>query len=339
MNNDVTHPDSAAKPKTTDVARGRPMRFELKDFGILGGLLAIVLYLSVTTTTFLTGNNIVNLLDQAVVIGLLAVGATLCIVSGVFDLSASANLAVSAIAGVFFTTQFGVAAGFMMACLFGGTLGALTGLLIVLTRVNSFIGSLAISIIYRGLAIVLTGGLILSVPPEQLQAFRVWALPAIGPVTGGTVLFLVVAVILGFVLWGTTFGRRVYAVGGNQEAARLSGVRTPLIHISVFAINGVCAAAAGMVLASRAGSAQPAMAIGMELTAIAAVVIGGTSILGGAGAIWRTVVGVIILTVIGNGFNLLRWDTTYQQVVTGILILLAVSADAWLSRRSRWARS
>lgn len=328
----------AMNTSTSTVARPRRVRIDFKDFGILGGLLAIVVYLTVSTTTFLTGQNIVNLLDQAVVIGLLAVGATLCIVSGVFDLSASATLAVSAIAGVFLTTQFGVAIGFVLACVVGGVLGTVTGSIIVMTRVNSFIGSLAVSIIYRGLAIVLTGGMIMSVSPEQLQGFRVWALPAVGAVTGGTILFIVVAIVLGFVLWGTTFGRRVYAVGGNAEAARLSGVRTPLIHISVFAINGICAAAAGMVLASRAGSAQPSMGMGMELTAIAAVVIGGTSILGGAGAVWRTVVGVIILTVIGNGFNLLRWDTTYQQVVTGILILLAVSADAWLSRRSRRGR-
>ncbi|WP_291037220.1 ABC transporter permease [Herbiconiux sp.] len=324
---------------TTDTATPpRRRRVDFKDFGILGGLLAIVVYLSLSTTTFLTSQNIVNLLDQAVVIGLLAVGATLCIVSGVFDLSSSATLAVSAIAGVFLTTQFGVVVGFILALAVGAILGTITGTMIVITRVNSFIGSLAISIIYRGVAIVLTGGAILSVTSDQLEAFRVWALPVLDGVSGGTILFAVTAVVLGLVLWGTTFGRRVYAVGGNAEAARLSGVRTPLIHISVFAINGVCAAAAGMVLASRAGSAQPSMGIGMELTAIAAVVIGGTSILGGAGAVWRTVVGVIILTVIGNGFNLLRWDTTYQQVVTGVLILVAVAADSWLSRRSRRSR-
>lgn len=326
-----------APARATAPRRGRRINF--KDFGILGGLLAIVVFLSLTTNTFLTGQNIVNLLDQAAVIGLLAVGATLCIVSGVFDLSASATLAVSAIAGVFLTQKLGVVPGFIGALLVGAVLGTVTGTMIVITKVNSFIGSLAMSIIYRGLAIVLTGGMILAVAPDQLEAFRFWALPALGGLTGGTLLFIIVAIVLGFVLWGTTYGRRIYAVGGNEEAARLSGVRTPLIHISVFAINGVCAAAAGMVLASRAGSAQPSLGTGMELTAIAAVVIGGTSILGGAGAVWRTVVGVIILTVIGNGFNLLHWDTTYQQVVTGVLIFVAVAADAWLSRSSRRGRA
>lgn len=321
-------------PRPSLRSRLRASSFDFKDFGILAGLVVILVSLSLATTTFLTPGNLVNLLDQAVIIGLLAIGATLCIISGVFDLSASATLALSAICGVAATEALGVAGGFLVALVVGAVLGAVTGALIVGTGVNSFIGSLAISIIYRGVAVVVTGGMIISAPEAQRKEFRVWADPLLGGITGGTALLAIAAVLFGLILWGTTFGRRVYAVGGNAEAARLSGVRTHSIHIAVFAISGLCAAAAGMVLASRAGSAQPAMGTGMELTAIAAVVIGGTSILGGAGAVWRTMVGVIILTVIGNGFNLLRWDTTYQQVVTGTLILLAVAADSWLSRGS-----
>src|SRR6218665_3625468 len=309
-------------------------RVDMKDLGILGGLLAIVLYLSLSTTTFLTGQNIVNVLDQAVMVGLVGAGATLCIVSGVFDLSAGAKLVLSAISGVYLTNIFDVLGGFIGALIVGGFLGGLTGFLIVVTRVNAFMGSLAISIIYRGAAVVLTGGMIVS-PGHVKEQFRVWAQPVLFGLTAGTLLMFAVFILLGIMLWGTTYGRRIYAVGGNIEAARLSGIRTPLIHISVFAVSGVCAAAAGMVLASRAGSAQPAMATGVELTAIAAVVLGGTSILGGVGALWRTLVGVTILTVIGNGFNLLRWDTTYQQVVTGTLILLAVATDGWISRQLR----
>ena len=329
---------------TTEPATAAPsaprsrFRLEFKDLGILAGLALILIYLSFATTTFLTPGNLANLLDQAVVIGLLALGATICIISGVFDLSASATLALSAIVGVTVTQTLGVAGGFVVALIVGGLLGTLTGTIIVTTRVNSFIGSLAISIIYRGVAVVVTGGMIVSVASEYRDPFRFLATPILGGITAGTVLFAIAAVILGLLLWRTTFGRRVYAVGGNIDAARLSGVRTPTIHIAAFAISGICAAAAGMVLAARAGSAQPSLGVGMELTAIAAVVIGGTSILGGSGAIWRTVVGVVILTVIGNGFNLLRWDTTYQQVVTGSLILLAVAADSWLSRGSRLAR-
>jgi ribose transport system permease protein len=134
-------------------------------------------------------------------------------------------------------------------------------------------------------------------------------------------------------LSGTTFGRRVYAVGGNPTAAWLSGIGVRPVRVGVFAISGVCAALAGLVLAARGGSAQSDMGTLLELTAIAAVVIGGTSILGGQGAVWRGMAGVLILTLIGNGFNLLGWDTTYRPIVEGLLILGAVSLDQRLRHR------
>lgn len=312
----------------------KKFNLNFKDFGIVFGLAAIMLFLALNTGTFLTGRNFINLFDQAAVVGLLAAAATLCIISGVFDLSSTATLAVSAISGVMLTQHFGVAAGFIGALLVGALLGTVTGLIVVSTKVNSFIGTLAVSIIYRGLAIVITGGAIVAPLPDQLASFQTWTWPSLFGLTAGSVLMLAMTVVLGIVLWRTTFGRRIYAVGGNQEAARLSGIRTGSIHVAVFAISGLCSAMAGMILASRAGSAQPAMAIGIELTAIAAVVIGGTSILGGQGAMWRAFVGVMILTVISNGFNLLHWDTTYQQVVTGVLILVAVAADGLFFRKS-----
>ncbi len=321
---------SVAVPSTAE----KKFNLNFKDFGIVFGLAAIMLFLALNTGTFLTGRNFINLFDQAAVVGLLAAAATLCIISGVFDLSSTATLAVSAISGVMITQQFGVAAGFFGALLVGALLGTITGLIVVSTRVNSFIGTLAVSIIYRGLAIGITGGAIFAPLPEQLASFQTWTWPRLFGLTAGSVLMLAMTTVLGIVLWRTTFGRRIYAVGGNQEAARLSGIRTGSIHVAVFAISGLCSAMAGMILASRAGSAQPAMAIGIELTAIAAVVIGGTSILGGQGAMWRAFVGVMILTVISNGFNLLHWDTTYQQVVTGVLILLAVAADGLFFRKS-----
>lgn len=321
---------SVALPVTAE----KKFNLNLKDFGIVFGLAAIMLFLALNTGTFLTGRNFINLFDQAAVVGLLAAAATLCIISGVFDLSSTATLAVSAIAGVMLTQHFGVAAGFFGALLVGALLGTITGLIVVSTKVNSFIGTLAVSIIYRGLAIVITGGAIVAPLPEQLASFQTWTWPSLFGLTAGSVLMLAMTTVLGIVLWRTTFGRRIYAVGGNQEAARLSGIRTGSIHVAVFAVSGLCSAMAGMILASRAGSAQPAMAVGIELTAIAAVVIGGTSILGGQGAMWRAFVGVMILTVISNGFNLLHWDTTYQQVVTGVLILVAVAADGLFFRKA-----
>jgi len=326
----MTSTSTSAAARTAQRIR---RRLNLRDFGILFGLVAIVVFLSLSTTTFLTAGNLVNLLDQATVVGLLAAGATLCIISGVFDLSATATLAVSAIAGVWVSRVLGYEAGFIGALVAGILLGTITGTIIVKTKVNSFIGTLAVSIIYRGLAIVLTAGAIVAPPPELAERVRFFAEKTPIGLTWASLLLLVTLVVLGLLLARTTFGRRIYAVGGNQEAARLSGIRTGAVRIAVFAISGACSALAGMVLVSRAGSAQPAMATGLELTAIAAVVIGGTSIMGGQGAVWRAFVGVLILTVIANGFNLLHWDTIYQQVVTGVLILAAVAADSLFFRK------
>jgi ribose transport system permease protein len=324
-----------AAPSSTPAQALPERRWHIRDYGVLVALVAIVAYLSLATSTFLTTGNLVNVLDQAAVVGLLACGATLCIVSGVFDLTASASLAVSAIVGVKVTVHLGVAAGFCAAVLAGALLGLVTGTVVVRSGVNSFIATLATSIVYRGLAVVITGGAIVSPLAHQLRSFQVLTWPsALGGLTSATLVLLAVAVVSGLLLSATTFGRRVYAVGGNPEAARLSGIRVGQIHVAVYVVSGICSALAGLVLASRAGSAQASMATGLELSAIAAAIIGGTSILGGEGAVWRGMVGVLLLTLIGNGFNLLGWDTTYQQVVQGCLILLSVTVDRYLRRRS-----
>jgi ribose transport system permease protein len=327
----------AGTVSSEDAAPGRSgaSAIRARDYGILAALVVIVVALSLSTDTFLTASNIVNLLDQCAIVGLLAAGATICILSGVFDLTASATLALSAIIGTQVVQILGVPLGFAAAVLAGAMLGLLTGTIVVRSGVNSFIATLATSIIYRGLAVVVTGAAIVYPLADQADDFNVLTWPSLFGLTSATMMFVVVVAVVGVLVAATTFGRRVYAVGGNAEAARLSGIRVGSIHVSVYVISGVCSALAGLILASRAGSAQSSMAVGLELSAIAAAVIGGTSILGGEGAIWRGVVGALLLTLIGNGFNLLGWDTTYQQVVQGALILLAVTLDRWLRRRTR----
>jgi ribose transport system permease protein len=323
----------APAPSKGEVQQRKGVR--VRDYGILAALIAIVVALSLSTDTFLTSGNLVNLLDQVAVVGLLATGATVCILSGVFDLTASATLALSAIIGVQVVQHTSVLVGFAAAIVAGAVLGLITGTIVVRSGVNSFIATLAISIIYRGLAVVVTAGAILYPLAPQAEQFGMLTWPSLFGLTSATIVFVVVVGLIGVLVAATTFGRRVYAVGGNAEAARLSGIRVGSVHVSAYMISGVCSALAGLILASRAGSAQSSMATGVELTAIAAAVIGGTSILGGEGAVWRGVVGALILTLIGNGFNLLGWNTTYQQVVQGVLILLAVGIDRWLRRRSR----
>lgn len=318
-------------PSKGEVEQRKGIR--VRDFGILAALVAVVVALSLSTDTFLTQGNLVNLLDQVAVVGLLATGATVCIISGVFDLTASATLALSAIIGVLVVQQTNVFVGFVAAVVAGALLGLITGTIVVRSGVNSFIATLATSIIYRGLAVVVTGAAIVYPLTDQAEQFGMLTWPSVFGLTSATLVFVVVVGLIAVLIAATTFGRRIYAVGGNAEAARLSGIRVGSVHVSAYMISGVCSALAGLILASRAGSAQSSMATGFELTAIAAAVIGGTSILGGQGAVWRGVVGALLLTLIGNGFNLLGWDTTYQQVVTGALILLAVGVDQWLRRR------
>lgn len=319
-----------AVPATRPITN-RASRF--RDYGIVMALIAIVLALWVSTSTFMTSSNLINVLDQCSVLGLLAIGATVCILSGVFDLTASASLALATMLGMQVMRHTNIAVGFTATLVFGAVLGFITGMIVVRSGVNSFIATLAVSIVYRGLAVVVTSGAIIYPLVSQETDFGMLTWPSLFNLTSATVVFIVVAVVVSIVVAASTFGRRLYAVGGNAEAARLSGIRTGSIHVTAYVISGLCSALAGLILASRAGSANSSMATGVELTAIAAAVIGGTSIMGGEGAVWRGVVGALILTLIGNGFNLLGWNTTYQQVVQGCLILVAVAVDRWLRKR------
>jgi ribose transport system permease protein len=263
-------------------------------------------------------------------VGLLACGETLCIIAGVFDLSVGAMLTVAAVVAATVANAaspwLGVAAGIGT----GLGLGAANGVVIDRTRINSFIGTLATGIVYGGVAIVITGGLVVTVTKSSFGTLGQGE--ALG-LRYTAWVFLGFAALLSLVVSRTTFGRYVYAVGGNPEAARLSGIRVGLVRGSCLAISGVAAGLAGVLSAARTSSATADLGSGMELTAISAAVVGGTSILGGEGAIWRGVLGVLLLALIGNGFNLLDVDTTYQQIVEGILILLAVAADQLLRGR------
>jgi ribose transport system permease protein len=328
-------PPQSAAVAAPPAAASSSLAFRLRDYGIIAAFVVIVIALSLSTDTFLTSSNLINLLDQCAVLGLLATGATVCIISGVFDLTASASLALSAIIGTEVGRVAGVYAGFGAAVVAGALLGFVTGMVVVRSGVNSFVGTLATSLVYRGLAVMVTGGSIVYPIARDSEDFGMLTWPSVFNLTSATIVFVLVVAVIGVVVAATTFGRRLYAVGGSAEAARLSGIRVGSIHVSAYVISGVCSALAGLILASRAGSAQSTMGTGMELTAIAAAVVGGTSILGGEGAVWRGIVGALLLTLIGNGFNLLGWDTIYQQVLQGCLILFAVTMDRWLRRRSR----
>ena len=320
---------ATAAGAATAERRGR-RRFEVRDLGILLAFLGLFVALSVATDRFLTQRNLLNILDQSAPLGIIACAVTICIIAGIFDLSTGAIFAVSAVVATKVANSADPYLGLVAGVLAGLGLGILNGILVHHTRINSFIGTLATSIVYRGIAILVTGGMIVTVTDEAFSGpgtselldakYSVWIFAAFFALTA-------------FLLARTTFGRYVYAVGGNPEAARLSGIRVGLVRGACFALSGFAAGLAGVLAASRTSSAQADLGMGLELSAIAAAVVGGTSILGGEGAVWRGVLGVLTLALIGNGFDLLSINTTYQQLVQGVLILLAVAVDQLVRRR------
>ena len=312
------------------VVAERLRRVDYRDYGIAYAFVALFVALSFASSSFLKFQNMSNILDQWAAIGLLACGETLCIIAGVFDLSVGANVSVSGVVACKVANSASPTLGLIAGAATGLGLGIANGIVIDRTRINSFIGTLATSIVMGGLAIIITGGLIQTVLSTRFGALGQGSLFQI---TYPGWFFIAFAIVTAFVLGRTTFGRYVYAVGGNAEAARLSGVRVGVIRGACFAISGLAAGIAGMLLASRTQSAAADLGSGMELTAISAAVVGGTSILGGEGAVWRGVLGTLLLAIIGNGFNLLNIDTTYQQIVQGGLILIAVAADQLARRR------
>ena len=305
-------------------------RLDPRSSGIVLSFLVLFVGLSLASDRFLTTRNLLNILDQSAPVGIVACGITIGIISGVFDLSVGAIFGVAAVLAAKVALVSSPALGVLAGVVVGAALGVVNAGLVGRLRINSFIATLASSIVFRGIAILVTGGLIVTVTDpafsvlgtgEFLEAkFTVW-------------VYLAVIVATSFLLERTVLGRYFFAVGGNPEAARLSGIPVDRVRTAAFVISGMCAGIAGVLAASRTSSAQPDLGIGLELSAIAAAVVGGTSIIGGEGAIWRAVLGVLILALIGNGFNLLGIDTIYQQIVQGLLIVVAVGADQLIGRR------
>lgn len=320
---------AALRPETEEE---RARRVSARDFGILVVLVAMAIALSASSSSFRTLGNVANMLNQMSWEGIAACGATLAIISGGFDLSQGAVYAFCAILSVILAPHLTPFGAFAVALLVGFGFGALNGGVIAYGRINSFIATLATSYVILGFATVATGG---NVETTAVGGFMVMN-DTYGGITIAAWVFFVVALLTGVLLAFSRFGRGLYAIGGNPEAAHLSGISIPLYRIVVFGISGACAAVAGIIGASQAGSADPGTSVAntLALTAIAATVVGGTSIMGGEGAIWRAVVGTVILELINNGFVLLNLNPVYEDIVNGALILLAVGVDQLLRRRS-----
>lgn len=319
MSTDVsTTPPTRSAPTT----RQKVGRF-LSDNGALVGLVLVCVGMWIATPAFLTTNNLLNVGVQAAVVAILAFGMTYVIVAAGIDLSVGSVAALSAVAAGW-TVGAGMPGllGLVVGPLVGLAAGVVSGLATAYGKLPSFIATLAMLSVARGLTLVISGGRPQSMPPEiSWLGSRVLGIPV--PILVMLVMFAITA----FVLNRTVFGRSLYAVGGNEEAARLSGLPVKKLTAAVFALSGLYAGIAGMVLAGRLASAQPQAAVGYELDAIAAVVIGGASLAGGRGRALGTLIGALVLAVIRNGLNLLNVSSFWQQVVIGVVIAVAVGID------------
>ena len=291
------------------------------------GLFLIITIITILNPDFLSVNNLLNVLRQVSINAIIAFGMTFVILTGGIDLSVGSILALTG------AVTAGMMAGgtdpilaMLLGLILGALLGAVNGVLIAKGNVAPFIATLATMTIYRGLTLVYTEGRPISGLGDSLT-FQMLGKGYFFQIPVPVVTMLVSFGILYFILKKTTFGRRVYAVGGNEEASKLSGIKTGRIKIYVYALTGFLSALAALILTSRLNSAQPTAGQMFELDAIAAVVLGGTSLTGGRGWIIGTLIGALIIGVLNNGLNLIGVSSFFQQVVKGLVILFAVLID------------
>lgn len=291
------------------------------------GLILIIVIITILNPGFLSVSNLMNVLRQVSINALIAFGMTFVILTGGIDLSVGATLALTgAVTAGMMASGMDPIFAMLLGLLLGAVLGAVNGIIIAKGKVAPFIATLATMTIYRGLTLVYTDGRPISGLGDSLT-FQMLGKGYFLGIPIPVVTMIVSFGILYFILKKTTFGRRVYAVGGNEEASILSGINADRIKIYVYSLLGLLAALASLILTSRLNSAQPTAGEMFELDAIAAVVLGGTSLTGGRGWIVGTLIGALIIGVLNNGLNLIGVPSFFQQVVKGAVILLAVLMD------------
>lgn len=303
-----------------------------RRFSVFVILLGIGAIFALGSERFLLVDNLLNIALQTSMIAIVAIGMTFTILTAGIDLSVGSVMALAGALAAGLAARQGMATpvAILLALAAGGGVGAINGLLIVRGGVPPFVATLAMLAVARGATLVYTQGR----PIAGLDERFIWL--GNGKVLGLPVpvlIMLALAFVAYFVLRHTRFGLHVYATGGNPETTRLAGVSTDWVTLMVYVISGLCAALAGILLTARLWSAQPNAATGWELDAIAAPVLGGTSLFGGVGSVGGTVVGAFIIGVLSNGLNLLGISSYYQQVIKGIVFILAVMLDLFTKRR------
>jgi ribose transport system permease protein len=299
----------------------------MEKFGALLGLLVIILVLSTLSPSFLSLSNLFNVLRQVSINALIAFGMTFVILTGGIDLSVGSILALSsAIVAQLMANGMSFFPALFIGLAIGALLGLFNGLVITQGKVAPFIVTLATMTVYRGLTLVFTDGRPITGVGNDL-AFQMFGRGYFFGVPIPVITMLITFFLLYFLLKKTTFGRKTFAIGGNEEAAVLAGIRVNRVKWVIYTLAGVLSALAGVILTSRLNSAEPTAGTSYELDAIAAVVLGGTSLAGGKGSIVGTLIGVLIIGTLNNGLNLLDVSSFYQLVVKGLVILFAILLD------------
>lgn len=308
------------------------LRRSVRSGGVVIILLVLGLIFALGSEDFLTTSNLLNVALQTSLLAIISIGMTFTLLTAGIDLSVGSMMALAGAlaAGLAVRNGLGTPVAISLALVVGVLVGLVNGLLIVKGDMPPFVATLAMLAVARGLTLVYTEGRPIAGLDEQfiwLGTGKILGVPV--PV----VIMIVIAIIAWIALRYTRFGLHVYTTGGNEETTRLAGISTDRIKLSVYMISGFLAALAGVLLTARLWSAQPNAASGWELDAIAAPVIGGVSLFGGAGGVGGAVIGAFIIGILSNGLNLMGVTSYYQQVIKGLVFILAVSLDMWGKRR------
>jgi ribose transport system permease protein len=308
--------------------------FRARETGIALVVILIMIILAIATPNFFTASNLAIVARQVSLSAIIAIGMTMVILLGGIDLSVGSVVALSSvvIGYVMVRMQMPIWVAILVGLAVGAAVGLTNGFLIIRTRVPPFIITLGMMGLARGAALVITKGSTISgLPLSYLNIGQgyLW-----GYIPYPVIIMIVIAVVVHLVLSRTTFGRRIYFIGSNEEAARLSGINVNQIKVIVFSLAATLAATEAVIETARMSTAQPASGVGYELTAIGAVIIGGASMMGGEGTILGTILGATLLGLITNGLILLGVSAYWQQVFSGTIIILAVALDTWRRNRS-----
>jgi ribose transport system permease protein len=321
------------KAAASDERRNPLSNVNLRQLAQLGPVVALVLlaaFFSVSAPNFTTGGNLTNVLQQVSITAIAAVGATVVILVAGIDLSVGSIVALTgSVAAMYLqhailSTGASALVAIVISLLVGTACGFLNGLLVTIAKVPAFIATLATLTALRGVALLITNSYPISI---KNSTFTNIGVGKVGPVPIPVIIMAITFAVGYVILHRLKIGRRIYAVGGNRDAARLSGIRVSRILLFAFTFAGLCAGVASVILTAKLSSGQPAGSVGFELDVIAAVVVGGTSLFGGRGRLAGTFLGALVIAVLGNGLTLMDVPFFWQQIVTGVVVVAAVVLD------------